>query len=86
MLKIKKSELDKIKFSGISQLMNIQGVKMSDENDPIKEKDFLMLMAQTPHLNVTYGNCTGNPCMYISCVVTMATAWGILVCIHHSCI
>ena len=63
MMKVRKSELDKIKLPGMSQLLNIRGVELSIESDPIKVEDCLTLMAQTPHLNVTYGNCTGSPCM-----------------------
>ena len=63
MMKVKKSELDKIMFPEISRLMDIQGVQMISEDAHIEVEDSLTLMAQIPHLSVTYGNCKGNPCM-----------------------
>ena len=62
-MKVKKSELDNITFPGLSQPMNIQGVQLNGEDVHIEVDDHLTLMAQIPHLSVTYGNCTGNPCM-----------------------
>ena len=63
MMKVKKSELDKIMFPGTSRLMNIQGIQLNTEGVHIEVDDCLTLMSQIPHLSVTYGNCTGNPGM-----------------------
>lgn len=63
MMKVKKSELDKITFPGKSRLMNIQGVELTTGSINIKVEEALTLMSQIPHLNVTYGKCTENPCM-----------------------
>ena len=63
MMKVRKSELDKITFPGTLRPMNILGVTMDTDNVHIELQDCLGLMAQVPHLSVTYGNCTGIPCM-----------------------
>ena len=63
-MKVKKNVLDKITFPGTSRLMNIQGVDMNFKDIHIEVEDSLTLMSQTPHLHVTYGNCTGNPRKY----------------------
>ena len=63
MMKVKKSALDNITYPGMSRLMNIQGVQLDCEDVHIEVDDHLALMAHVPHLSVTYGNCTLNPCM-----------------------
>ena len=65
MMKAKKSELDKVKFSGTSRLMNIRGVDLNTGDVCVELEDSVVLMAQVPQLKVTYGNCTENPCMLL---------------------
>ena len=65
MMKVKKTELDKIKFVEKDESMNIKGIQLLNNEVRLGKGDNYTLISQTPSMKSANGRCTEDICKLI---------------------
>ena len=81
MMKVNKTELDKITFVHKNERMNILGIKIgADAFVRLGDGDNYTLVSQTPSMKVANGRCTERPGKYLCMFIIATVSWLLLLC------